>query len=95
MARSCSLLLRTLKPEAIPVVVDKQNVWPCPFGVLPLWSRLAPSLKDGDQRNHLRGFHSVNLGHYQSRRPRVGQTLIAVVAIIGVWWVGWKVPTVA
>jgi hypothetical protein len=27
--------------------------------------------------------------------PGFGQTLIAVVAIIGVWWVGWKVPTVA
>jgi|TARA_B110000902_G_scaffold131142_1_gene152450 uncharacterized membrane protein YbaN (DUF454 family) len=26
--------------------------------------------------------------------PGYGQTLIAVVAIIGVWWVGWKVPTV-
>ena len=27
--------------------------------------------------------------------PGFGQTLIAVVAIIGVWWVGWKVPTTA
>jgi uncharacterized membrane protein YbaN (DUF454 family) len=27
--------------------------------------------------------------------PGFGQTLIAVVAIIGVWWVGWKVPTAA
>ena len=26
--------------------------------------------------------------------PGFGQTLIAIVAIIGVWWVGWKVPTV-
>ena len=27
--------------------------------------------------------------------PGFGQTLIAVVAIVGIWWVGWKVPTVA
>ena len=27
--------------------------------------------------------------------PGFGQTLIAVVALVGVWWVGWKVPTVA
>jgi|TARA_B110000967_G_scaffold194591_1_gene223247 uncharacterized membrane protein YbaN (DUF454 family) len=27
--------------------------------------------------------------------PGFGQTLIALVAIIGVWWVGWKVPTTA
>ncbi|MDG1555153.1 MAG: YbaN family protein [Candidatus Poseidoniaceae archaeon] len=27
--------------------------------------------------------------------PGFGQALIAVVAIIGVWWVGWKVPTTA
>ncbi len=27
--------------------------------------------------------------------PGFGQTLIAVVALLGVWWVGWKVPTVA
>ena len=27
--------------------------------------------------------------------PGFGQTLIATVAIIGVWWVGWKVPTTA
>jgi uncharacterized membrane protein YbaN (DUF454 family) len=27
--------------------------------------------------------------------PGFGQTLIVVVAIIGVWWVGWKVPTTA
>jgi uncharacterized membrane protein YbaN (DUF454 family) len=26
--------------------------------------------------------------------PGFGQTTIAIVAIIGVWWVGWKVPTV-
>ena len=26
--------------------------------------------------------------------PGFGQTLIAIVAIIGVWWVGWKVPTI-
>ena len=71
MAGSCSLLLRTFKPEIVSMVVDKQNVWPCPFGVLPLWTRLAPSLKNGDQRNHLCGFHSVNLGNYQSWRPRV------------------------
>lgn len=25
--------------------------------------------------------------------PGFGQTLIALVAIIGVWWVGWRVPT--
>ena len=27
--------------------------------------------------------------------PGFGQALIAIVAIIGVWWVGWKVPTTA
>ena len=27
--------------------------------------------------------------------PGFGQALIAVVAIIGVWWIGWKVPTTA
>ncbi len=27
--------------------------------------------------------------------PGFGQTLIALIAIIGVWWVGWKVPTTA
>jgi hypothetical protein len=27
--------------------------------------------------------------------PGFGQALIAVVALVGVWWVGWKVPTVA
>lgn len=27
--------------------------------------------------------------------PGFGQVLIAVIAIIGVWWVGWKVPTSA
>ncbi len=27
--------------------------------------------------------------------PGFGQTLIAVVAIVGIWWVGWRVPTVA
>jgi uncharacterized membrane protein YbaN (DUF454 family) len=27
--------------------------------------------------------------------PGFGQTTIAVVAVIGVWWVGWRVPTVA
>ena len=27
--------------------------------------------------------------------PGFGQTLIAVVALIGVWWVAWKVPTVS
>lgn len=27
--------------------------------------------------------------------PGFGQTLIVLVAIIGVWWVGWKVPTTA
>ncbi|MCS5533950.1 MAG: YbaN family protein [Candidatus Poseidoniaceae archaeon] len=26
--------------------------------------------------------------------PGFGQTTIAIVAIIGVWWVGWKVPTI-
>ena len=26
--------------------------------------------------------------------PGFGQTTIAIVAIIGIWWVGWKVPTV-
>lgn len=25
--------------------------------------------------------------------PGFGQTLIAIVAVIGVWWVGWRVPT--
>jgi len=27
--------------------------------------------------------------------PGFGQTLIAIVAITGVWWVGWRVPTTA
>jgi uncharacterized membrane protein YbaN (DUF454 family) len=27
--------------------------------------------------------------------PGFGQALIAIVAVIGVWWVGWKVPTTA
>lgn len=27
--------------------------------------------------------------------PGFGQTLIAIVAIVGVWWVGWRVPTTA
>ena len=27
--------------------------------------------------------------------PGFGQTTIAIVAVIGVWWVGWRVPTVA
>ena len=27
--------------------------------------------------------------------PGFGQTTIAIVALIGVWWVGWRVPTVA
>ena len=71
MAGSCGLLLCALKPEIIPMAVDKQNVWPCPFGVLPLWARLTSSLKDGNQRDHLRGFHSLDLGDYQSWRPRV------------------------
>jgi hypothetical protein len=31
----------------------------------------------------------------KSGDPGFGQTLIAIVAIIGVWWVGWKVPTTA
>lgn len=25
--------------------------------------------------------------------PGFGQTLIAIVAVVGVWWVGWRVPT--
>ena len=25
--------------------------------------------------------------------PGFGQTLIAIIAIVGVWWVGWRVPT--
>lgn len=27
--------------------------------------------------------------------PGFGQTTIAIIAAIGVWWVGWRVPTVA
>ncbi|MBR68567.1 MAG: hypothetical protein CMA86_03545 [Euryarchaeota archaeon] len=27
--------------------------------------------------------------------PGFGQTTIAVVAVIGIWWVGWRVPTAA
>lgn len=27
--------------------------------------------------------------------PGFGQAFIAIVAIIGIWWVGWKVPTTA
>ncbi|MDP6199284.1 MAG: YbaN family protein [Candidatus Poseidonia sp.] len=27
--------------------------------------------------------------------PGFGQTTVAVVAIIGIWWVGWRVPTTA
>ena len=27
--------------------------------------------------------------------PGFGQTLISIVAFIGVWWVGWRVPTTA
>ena len=25
--------------------------------------------------------------------PGFGQTLIAIVAVVGIWWVGWRVPT--
>lgn len=25
--------------------------------------------------------------------PGFGQTLIAIIAVVGVWWVGWRVPT--
>jgi uncharacterized membrane protein YbaN (DUF454 family) len=27
--------------------------------------------------------------------PGFGQTLIVILALVGVWWVGWKVPTTA
>ena len=27
--------------------------------------------------------------------PGFGQTTIAIVAVIGIWWVGWRVPTTA
>ncbi len=27
--------------------------------------------------------------------PGFGQTTVAVVAVIGIWWVGWRVPTTA
>ena len=26
--------------------------------------------------------------------PGFGQTTIAVIAVIGIWWVGWRVPSV-
>ena len=34
-------------------------------------------------------------GITQAGDPGFGQTLIVILALIGVWWVGWKVPTSA
>jgi uncharacterized membrane protein YbaN (DUF454 family) len=35
------------------------------------------------------------IGLTRAGDPGFGQTTIAIVALIGVWWVGWHVPTTA
>lgn len=71
LARSRSLLLRSIKSEVVSLAAHKSNVWACPFGVLSLREDAPFPLKNGDMYGYLCCIGCFDLGGYGSRRSRV------------------------
>lgn len=70
LARSRSLLLRSIKSEIVSLAAHESDVWACPFGILPLGKGTSFPLEDGDMYGYLRCIGCLDLGDYRSRRPR-------------------------